>query len=385
MKRNDSYTLKNLAGVPYLLPYGQMQADFKRGLRLNETGAFLWEMLEQEHNRDQLLSKCAEHYEATKSELPLLEKDIVQFLGEMTAYGILIDEEWKLPKTTGVEPRYFSIAGLNLCLYGVSEVIPSEFNAFEIKEPANIHQTVALYPGTPTLRQNDRLLIRDKELTVIDAKDHYVLEFPCMPELSELHLSKNGREAILYYLLPLSEAHRISVFHALRLAYLYLASRLERTVLHSASILYQGKAWLFSGSSGTGKSTHAGLWHDFLQTPYINGDLNLLAMNEHPVIHGLPWCGTSGLYDVNTYPLGGIILLKQSPENRIEELSPDRQLLLVQQRLISPSWTEEMLDTNLKNIEQILPHILVCRLHCTKDKEAVMTIKDRIDHYLSSD
>ena len=384
MKRNDSYTLKKLAGVPYLLPYGQMQADFKRGMQFNETGAFLWEILEQEHTRDELLSKCAEHYEAAESDLPLLEKDIEQFLSEMISRGIFINE-WKLPKIAGAEQRCFSIAGLNLCLYGSPEAIPPEFNAFAIEEPTSVHQTVALYPGIPAFRQNGRLLIRDKELTVIDAEDRYVLEFPCMPELSELHLSKDGQKAILYYLPPLSEAHRVSFFHVLRLIYLYLASRLERIVLHSASILYQGKAWLFSGPSGTGKSTHTGLWHDILQTPYINGDLNLLAMNERPVIHGLPWCGTSGLYDTNTYPLGGIILLRQSPENRVEELSPDKKLLLTLQRLISPSWTSKMLDTNLKTIEQILPHILVCRLYCTIDKEAVMTIKDRIDRHLSSD
>lgn len=382
MKRNDSYTLKKLAGVPYLLPYGQMQADFKRGMRINETGAFLWEILEQEHTRDELLSICAKHYEATESDLPLLEKDINQFLSEMIACGILIDE-WKLPRIAGAE-QYFSIAGLNLCLYGSPEAIPPEFNDFAIEKPENIHQTVVLYPGTPAFRQNGRLLIRDKELIVIDAEDRYVLEFPCMPEISELLLSKDGQKAILYYLPPLSEAHRTSFFHALRLTYLYMASRLERTVLHSASILYQGKAWLFSGSSGTGKSTHTGLWHEILQTPYINGDLNLLAMNDRPVIHGLPWCGTSEIYDTNTYPLGGIILLRQSPENRVEELSPDKKLLLVQQRLISPFWTSKMLDTNLKIIEQILPHILVCRLYCTKDEEAVITIKDRIDLYLSS-
>lgn len=384
MKRNDSYTLKKLAGVPYLLPYGQMQADFKRGMQLNETGAFFWEILEQEHTRDELLSKCAENYNATDADLPLLKKDIDQFLSEMTARGIFIDE-WKLPKIAGAEQRCFSIAGLNLCLYGSPEAIPPEFNAFVIEEPTSVHQTVALYPSIPAFRQNGRLLIRDKELTVIDAEDRYVLEFPCMPEISELHLSKDGQKAILYYLPPLSEPHRISFFHALRLTYLYLASRLERTVLHSASILYEGKAWLFSGPSGTGKSTHTGLWHDIMQTQYINGDLNLLAMNDHPVIHGLPWCGTSGIYDTNTYPLGGIILLRQSPKNRVEELSPDKKLLLVLQRLISPSWTSKMLDTNLKNIQQILPHILVCRLHCTKDKEAVMTMKDRIDRYLSSD
>ena len=30
--------------------------------------------------------------------------------------------------------------------------------------------------------------------------------------------------------------------------------------LHSASLLYLEKAWLFSGPSGMGKSTHTALW-----------------------------------------------------------------------------------------------------------------------------
>ena len=382
MKRNDCYTLKNLAGVPYLLPYGQTQADYKRSMRLNETGTFLWELLKEEHSKEELLAKCAEHYGIAETDMPQLKTDVEEFLGIMTAHSILVND-WNLPRVAGSEHRYFSIAGLNLCIYGASEAFPGEFEAFAIEKPADIHQTVALCPGIPAFRQNGRLIIRNKELVVIDAKDRYILEFPCMPKLLEVHLSKDGRKALLYYLPPLSELHRESFFHVLRLTYLYLALWKERIVLHSASLLYQGKAWLFSAPSGTGKSTHTGLWHDIFKTPYINGDLNLITpQKDGPVIHGTPWCGTSGIYDTKTYPLGGIILLKQSSKNRIEELSPDRKLLLVQQRLITPSWTEELLETNLKIIEQILPHILVCRLYCTKEPDAVRTIKERIDHHL---
>ena len=41
MKQADGYLLETIAGVPYLLPYGQNIADLKRGVQLNDTGVFL--------------------------------------------------------------------------------------------------------------------------------------------------------------------------------------------------------------------------------------------------------------------------------------------------------------------------------------------------------
>ena len=154
-------------------------------------------------------------------------------------------------------------------------------------------------------------------------------------------------------------------------------------VLHSASLLYRDRAWLFSGHSGIGKSTHTKLWNDLLQTPLLNGDLNLLAIeNGQPVIHGLPWCGTSKISDVHTYALGGIILLKQAETDFAEALSESQKQLLIMQRFISPSWTEEQQTANLRFAKELAPHILICRLHCTPSPSAVTAIKQTIDTYL---
>lgn len=107
---------------------------------------------------------------------------------------------------------------------------------------------------------------------------------------------------------------------------------------------YQGKAWLFSGSSGTGKSTHANLWANRYHTPVLNGDLNVLDIkNGLPYLYGLPWCGTSETYTTTTYPLGGIVFLKQAPFNRVNSLPPDEQALFLMQRMISPTWTKDLL------------------------------------------
>ena len=42
IKRQEGYCLKEIAGVHYLLPYGQKVADQRKGIVLNETGVFLW-------------------------------------------------------------------------------------------------------------------------------------------------------------------------------------------------------------------------------------------------------------------------------------------------------------------------------------------------------
>ena len=90
--------------------------------------------------------------------------------------------------------------------------------------------------------------------------------------------------------------------------------------------LYRGRAFLVSGSSGTGKSTHSALWHDLYQTPLLNGDLNLLGIRDNiPYAYGLPWCGTSGICTPKDYPLGGIIFLKQAAIDQVQSLQPDEK------------------------------------------------------------
>ena len=92
--------------------------------------------------------------------------------------------------------------------------------------------------------------------------------------------------------------------------------------------------------------------------------------------------GDSGIYDAKTYPLGGIILLNRAKEDFLEKLCPDQKLLLVSQRLISPSRTKALWEKNLELVETVLSGIFVCKLHCTKSKEAVDIIKQGIDSFL---
>lgn len=379
MKQNPHFILRELSGVPYLMPYGQMIADHKRGIKINESAGYFWNLLTEDHSIDEILAIGKEHFHIADEDWTNFRQDTTNFLKHLVALGILVEGN-PLSPAFCTDERYLSIAGITIKLTGPKDIFPEEFEAFTIPQPLNIQQTIEFHIGSPHIYENGNVLVRNHELTVMELDCKYVITFPSSPQLIEMHVAQNGTHVVLYCVPPFTAESKESLFHAIRPAFLYLAQQKGMIALHSASILYKGKAWLFSGPSGTGKSTHTNLWNQLLDTPLVNGDLNLLALDrEKPVIHGIPWCGTSDIFDTKTHPLGGIVLLKQAPSDFIEELTSDRKQLLVNLRLISPSWTKELFDCNLQSTANIVEQIAVCKLHCTKNESAVATVRKWID------
>lgn len=377
MKQSSGYLLKIIAGVPYLLPYGQNIADHRRGVQLNETGVFLWNCLAQEQTKKELEQKLSEHFSLSPEELPEIRQDLELFLNRLISLNMLDNTGAETPE---LSCRYLRIGGLYLKLSGMNECFPKEFDPFEVREYPHIDLTIDVHNSALENLKQGKLLLKNRELFILEEEKDYVLLFPMAVQISGVRLKMDGSYACFYCRPPYSKQTVTDLFHAIRLVYLYCAGKRGIFALHSASILYRGKAWLFSGPSGTGKSTHTNLWRELFHTPVINGDLNLITLDgETAMVYGLPWCGTSGISDAKTYPLGGIILLRQAPFSRVDAPEEHEKALLIMQRLISPSWTKGMLERNLEFTEKLVQKIYVGKLNCTKDNESAEMMKQKID------
>ena len=65
MKIKGTYILREVAGSFAVVPVGATVADFNGMITLNETGAFLWQQLGEEIDRDGLIERLTAEYDVT--------------------------------------------------------------------------------------------------------------------------------------------------------------------------------------------------------------------------------------------------------------------------------------------------------------------------------
>lgn len=143
-------------------------------------------------------------------------------------------------------------------------------------------------------------------------------------------------------------------------------------VLHASAVCYDGKAYLFSAPSGTGKSTHTSIWQRVFgeEAVIINDDKPALRLIDGKVyVFGTPWSGKSDKNKNIRVPLGGICFIHQSPSNAIRKADKQSAVnLLISQimRYPSQSYMETLLDFIDKNLE----NIPVFKMGCNMEDEA---------------
>ncbi len=106
--------------------------------------------------------------------------------------------------------------------------------------------------------------------------------------------------------------------------------RYSGLMLHASAVALGGRAYLFSGPCGRGKSTHTRLWQKTFgpDAQIFNDDKPALRRLDRWYAYGTPWCGKDGLNRNQKWPLGGICFLEQAAENRIRRLTPAEALPL---------------------------------------------------------
>ena len=162
---------------------------------------------------------------------------------------------------------------------------------------------------------------------------------------------------------------------ALWVAYGLMTLQRDTLAIHSSCIVYQDKAVLFLGESGTGKSTHTRLWREHIEgAVLLNDDSPMIRVEEGKVwAYGSAWSGKTPCYKQERYELVACVRLSQAPYNRIQKLS-----VLQAYGAIHPSCAPEfayddaLYDEVSRIIGQILSLVPCFHLACLPDREAAL-------------
>ena len=80
MKIKDGFILREVAGSFVVVAVGEAVKEFNGIVNLNETGAFLWKMLEKGATKEQLIKALLDEYDVDET---TAEKDVAAFIEKL--------------------------------------------------------------------------------------------------------------------------------------------------------------------------------------------------------------------------------------------------------------------------------------------------------------
>lgn len=148
--------------------------------------------------------------------------------------------------------------------------------------------------------------------------------------------------------------------------------------IHASCVSLKGRAYLFLGKSGTGKSTHARQW--MAASPYcrlLNDDNPVLRIEQGRVVAcGSPWSGKTPCYINERRPVAGIVRLQQAPANRFAPLADTEAFAAMLPSCSAIRHDARLQDALCHTLIAISELVPVGRLECRPDTEAAWTCYD---------
>ncbi len=86
MKIKENFMLRKVADCYVVVPIGPAVADFNGMINLNEAGAFLWQLLENDTTEDAVVSAMLEHYEVDEE---VARNDVKKFVAQLSDADLL--------------------------------------------------------------------------------------------------------------------------------------------------------------------------------------------------------------------------------------------------------------------------------------------------------
>lgn len=161
---------------------------------------------------------------------------------------------------------------------------------------------------------------------------------------------------------------------ALMLLYAFASAGRDTLLIHASAVEYAGKAYLFLGKSGTGKSTHTRLWTENIAgAALLNDDNPIIRVKDDGIyVYGSPWSGKTPCYLNRKVAAGAFVRLHQAPYNDIRPLHGIKAYAALLPSCSCMKWDMAMSEGVHRTLSRVIERVAVYDMDCLPDREAAM-------------
>lgn len=155
--------------------------------------------------------------------------------------------------------------------------------------------------------------------------------------------------------------------------------RFDGAVLHASTIVYNGKAVTFTAPSGTGKSTHTGLWKKYYpETVIINDDMPAIRCVDGVFnAYGTPWAGKTDINENTSAPLHAMVFIERAGGCSISPITPMEAIIRMMREVPLDVYKEQS-DLLMNFFNKLFTSVPVYLLKCNISKDAVDVVKNQL-------
>lgn len=154
---------------------------------------------------------------------------------------------------------------------------------------------------------------------------------------------------------------------------------LHGALIHSCGINYEGKAVLFCGKSGAGKSTIADLWRAENASLMNDDRIIIRPLDGKYVAAATPWHGTVDEINPVTLPIAAVFHLHQATENRVEAIPFPQSAQRIIANAIAPFYLKSSMNKVLQTLTTAMQTIPSYNLYFQPNQDAIDTCRRILD------
>ena len=283
--------------------------------------------------------------------------------------------------------KYYRVAGLVFSISMPEEVAAttdlSQYSPFAV-DGGNVAGSAALaagrlfaldvHHGLPPRGRFSKLLTEpngDASITAgtLDGRNAFVFSLQDKP-VAWMLAFEDERRVDVYVV----DSFLYAINNAAMISYAMFSATRHTLLVHASVVSHGGRAYLFLGKSGTGKSTHSRLWmENIAATELVNDDNPVVSTADGTArVFGSPWSGKTPCYRNLAYPIGAFVQLSQAPHNAIRRQSPIESYASLTSSVSAMRWHKQLADGVHRTQDELIGSVSFYHLECLPDGEAAM-------------